>query len=159
METIHWTPIYREDLAIGNSTADVRLQDGSVETLHEINLGGLLTVRTRSVTLTAGASVSLSAMMLAGERIFGVTMKNTSALGASSGLTGVAIGDGTLVDRWGTQTTLTNGATTGPANFLNGDVPIYATDTAVILSAIGGNFDGTGTVDVQVHAFLLAHRS
>jgi hypothetical protein len=69
------------------------------------------------------------------------------------------VGDGTIIDRWGSLTTLTINYETTQGNFLTGDWPIYPSGASIIISALGGTFDGTGTIEVTAHTMQLTHRS
>ena len=159
LETVEFSLICEEDLDIGSGTRQVRLQDGSLVTAHQLSLPSLLIRRTRQVQATAGqAALTVASLLVPGAKVAGVTTQNLTRLGTSQGLTGVAIGDGTLMDFWGTQTTLTAGAQTTQADFRGQSWPTYPSGGNIILSALGGLFDGQGTLEVTVHYFLLPHR-
>lgn len=159
-ETVRLSLIYLEDLDVGVGTRDVRLFDNSIATLNKIHLGNLPQIRTTQIAATNGAaSVSASGLIRAGDRVLGVTLKIITGLGVTAGLTGINIGDGSTIDRWGLLTTLTTNTETSQANFLLPDWPIYASNTDVVLSAVGGTFDGTGTIEVTAHFMRLSHRS
>lgn len=107
--------------------------------------------------MAAAATRSVS-LIPAGLRVVAVTTEVLVGLGTTNGLTSVLIGDGTLTNRWGMQTTLTVGARTGQVDFGLQEWPTYVAATSVVLSALGGTFDTTGEVEVTVWGFPLTHR-
>jgi hypothetical protein len=100
-------------------------------------------------TINGASSLSATDAIPAGARVSGVFVTNVLAFGSSGGMTGYNVGDGATIDMWGANI-LTQGAVTDQADFHSGDTPIYPTATAVILSAIGGLFDGNGQAQVEV---------
>lgn len=166
VEVVEYSLICLEDLDIGTGTRSVHLADGSTVTLHQIPLGlpgssaVFLTLVTQTTMPGAGLpTVVLTGMIPAGARVAGITTEILTSLGTSQGLTSMAVGDSNSVSRWGTQTVLSQGAQTDQGDFESSDWPIYAGAADVILSALGGLFDGVGQVEVTVHYFLLTHRS
>jgi hypothetical protein len=108
---------------------------------------------TTSVTAAAGATVTATNLIPAKAFLIGVSTRITTTLGATSGTTGFNVGDVTDADRFGVQAAITAGSTTS-----NGDATADPTGWAlaarsVVLTAVGGNFDGTGAVRVTVHYF------
>ncbi len=159
-ETVRLSLIYLEDMDVGVGTRDVRLFDNSIATLNKIHLGNLPQLRTTTAAATnAATSLSLSGLIKAGDRILGVTLKITTGLGTSAGLTSIQVGDGTVQDRWGSLATLTVNTETSQADFPLSEMPIYPSDTNVVISAIGGTFDGTGVLQVTAHYMRLTHRA
>lgn len=157
METVRLSLIYLEDLDIGTGTRQVRLADGSLADLTRVSLPGFLALRTYRVTPTAGQAILPNLTnALPAARIAGVTTEILTTFGTSQGLTGFMVGDATIPDRWGTQTTLTAGAQTGDAQ---GDWPVYTAASDLIVSALDGLFDADGRLEVTVHYFILAHRA
>lgn len=160
IETVEYSLICREDLDIGSSTRSIELADGSTATLHQVSVASLLIPVTQTVVPSASAATAvLTGLIPAGARVAGVTTEILTTLGTSQGLTGVAIGDGTVIDFWGVQSTLTAGAQTDQGDFRNATWPMYASATNVVLSATDGLFDGVGEVEVTAWYFLLTHRS
>lgn len=160
IETVEFSLICREDLDIGSGTRDVELQDGSTATLHQVSLSSMFIPVTQTVVPSAASSTAvLNDLIPAGARVAGVTTEILTTLGTGQGLTGFAIGDGTVVNRWGTQATLTQGTQTDQGDFLDATWPLYAAATDVVLSATDGLFDGTGEIEVTCWYFLLTHRS
>jgi hypothetical protein len=100
-------------------------------------------------TINGASSLSATDAIPAGARVYGVFCTNTAAFGSTGGLTGYNVGDGTTVDMWGVNV-LTINAVTTQAGFHSGDLPVYSVATAVVLSAIGGLFDGSGSAQVEV---------
>ena len=160
IETVEYSLVTTEDLDIGTGTRSVHLADGGTVTLHQISLGALLLLSTRRIVPPPGAALAtLTDFITGGSRVFGVTTEILTSLGTSQGLSRVAIGDASSLNRWGEQPVLTSGAQTDQGDFQDGALPIYPEDTDVVLSAIGGLFDGTGHIEVTLHYFLLTHRS
>lgn len=79
--------------------------------------------------------------------MFGVTIRVTTAI---TGATSISIGDGTDADRWGASIAVALNTTTTGANFTINSVPIYPSDTSVVITGAGGNFSA-GVVRVTVH--------
>jgi hypothetical protein len=118
-----------------------------------------------TVQSTPGATLTAAALIPAGAAVLVVSTKILVGCGTSGGLTAFAIGDGALVDRWGVQTVLTAGALSGGSDATAGaqardaSFPRYPTAQAVVLTALGGTFDGTGEVEMAVQYLTLPHRS
>jgi hypothetical protein len=106
-----------------------------------------------STTLASvsGATVTATNIIPARANLIGVNTKVTVALGTGGGTTGYQVGDGADADRWGNITgTSTNTDTDG--NNATAD-PSGGWSTAarnVVLTANGGNFNGTGSIRVDV---------
>jgi len=142
-------------------TADFYVEEGTYDltfaktsytfqSLLNWTIGAPLPQTVTTVTsINGAATLSATDAIPAGARVYGVYVTNTVAFGATGGLTGYTVGDGTTVDMWGANV-LTLGAETGQRGFHSGDLPIYAAATAVILSGIGGLFDATGSAQVEV---------
>lgn len=122
--------------------------------VHPGNL--LITASTRTTPGTGLASVSLS-LIPAGARVWGVTCAVLTALGQSQGLTGFSVGDSLLVDRWGDTISPREGTETSMVDFNDGSLPIYPTADNVVISAVGGTFNGAGVLEVTAHYDLLTH--
>lgn len=102
-----------------------------------------------TVTPSAGAgTITVPNLVPLGYRVEGALVRIDTAFGASNGLTGIAIGDATAVDRWGTIG-LTAGLQTTQQAFHGADRPIAATAYTIILSAVGGTFDVAGSCTVR----------
>lgn len=159
MEVVNFSLIGLEDLDIGNGTRQVRLGDGALHTLHQIQLSSLLIPKTVRLSALSGDAVMSAPIIQAGMRVAGVTSQIIDAFGTSLGLTGLNIGDSITDDRWGTQATLTANAETDQGDFGDAEWPIYASGDNVLIHAVGGLFDGTGRLEITLWAFYLTHRS
>src|SRR2546428_373173 len=101
-------------------------------------------------SVNGAASLTAAALIPAGARVLTVSSKILVAFGTSGGLTGFAVGDGGIMDRWGVAAALTLTALTGcsdaPAAAQQHDssLPLYPTAPAVVISAIRGLFRRTG---------------
>ncbi len=106
---------------------------------------------TAAVTAASGATATATNLIPDGAFVIGVTTRVTTALGVTNGTTGYAVGDGTDPNRWGDivgtaiNTASTNADAT--ANFTGA----FTSANNVVLTAAGGNFDGTGVIVVTVH--------
>lgn len=100
---------------------------------------------------TAGATVTAAGLIPAGAVVVGVTTRVMTALGASGGTTGYRVGDGADADRWGAAAGVAAGTKTENANWTADTAPpIFLAAQDVVLTADGGNFDGTGVVAIDV---------
>jgi hypothetical protein len=128
----------------------------------------LLTVASQAaVQCTAGqAQLFTSTIIPALVQVFVVTtyVSGATSIGISQGLNGFAIGDATVIDRWGVQANLSIGALSGGTDASSGaqarltELMMYPNPQRVILTALGGTFDGTGTIDVAVQYLATPHR-
>jgi len=101
------------------------------------------------ITTSAGAgTITVPSLIPLGYRVEGAIVRITTDFGTSNGLTQIAIGDATAVDRWGVIG-LTTGTQTIQQNFHAADRPIAATAYSIILSALGGTFDSAGSCTVR----------
>lgn len=97
-----------------------------------------------------------------GDPVLVVSTKITATFGNSNGLTAIAIGDGTITDRWGIQTILNAGAISGSSDSFNafvrdGNLPRYPAPQRIYLTAIGGRFDNNGAIEVSAQYFHFVH--
>lgn len=106
-------------------------------------------VATTTLNSVSGATVTATNLIPAKARLDGVNTKVTIALGTGGGTTGYQVGDGSDADRWGNvtgtaTTTDTDGsdATADPGGYFNAA-------NNVVLTANGGNFNGTGSIRVD----------
>ena len=110
---------------------------------------GLYATAVQSLT-AAGASVATTTLIIPKySQLIGVTTRVNTALGTTNGTTGYLIGDGTDADLWGAITGTAVGTSSDSSNYtaLNALGP-SSVDRTVTLTAVGGNFDGTGVIDV-----------
>ena len=109
----------------------------------------------QAVTCAAGASVTTTISIPKYTHLIGVTTRVTTAIGESNGTTGYQVGDGTDPDLWGAITGVALGTTSDRTNFTAVDaLGPDGSDRTITLTAVGGNFDGTGVIEVC--AFYLA---
>lgn len=109
---------------------------------------GLRSVK-ETVTLI-GSSVSTFTLIIPKySQLIGVTTRVNTALGTTNGTTGYLIGDGTDADLWGAITGTAVGTSSDSSNYtaLNALGP-SSVDRTVTITAVGGDFDGTGVIDV-----------
>lgn len=121
--------------------------------------------RQAKATLSAvnGATATATNLIPAGALLFGVTTRINTALGTSNGTTGYTVGDGTDSDLWGGVTLVISGAATQPGGggsmtgyTATGAVGVmYTTAQSVVITATGGNFNGTGEIEVVAHYMIV----
>ena len=110
-----------------------------------------------TVTPTGGTAIATaSGLVPQGARLQGVTVLVSTALGVTQSLVSFHVGysfDGNLiVDAYGRDIALALNTTTTGADFTSSDMPIPTSGTGdIVLSAVGGLFDGTGAVKVRVY--------
>ncbi len=103
----------------------------------------------QAITAAAGATLVSTISIPKYSHLIGVTTRVTTALGTSNGTTGYTVGDGTDPDLWGVAATATEGTTTDAANYTAADaLGPDGSDRTITLTAVGGNFDGTGVIEV-----------
>jgi hypothetical protein len=158
-ETVRFSKICVEDLALGYGTRSVRLANQAVYNLAEIHLSAFFLLKRLTLSAVNGNAVlTWTAGYPALARIWGVTAKVLTGFGATGGLTGLLIGDGTLNDRWSrVAIALTLATETSQGDFSSSDTPIYASATDILVSAIGGTFDATGAIELACYYSLLRH--
>lgn len=117
--------------------------------------GGGMVVKVASTTLTSvsGASVTATSLVPARAQVIGVATYVTVALGTGSGTTGYTVGDGSDADRFGAVTGTSIGTDTDSSTDATADPRMtWSTSAAnIVITAAGGNFDGTGTIRVEVY--------
>ena len=102
-----------------------------------------------ALTATAGATKTSTITIPAYSQLIGVTTRVTTALGTTNGTTGYQVGDGTDPDLWGAITGTAIGTTSDHNNFTAiGALGPSATARTITLTAVGGNFDNTGVIEV-----------
>ena len=109
-------------------------------------------IATARATLSAvsGASVTATALIPAGAVVMGVTSKVTTSLGTGNGTTGYEIGTASDSDRWGAITGTAAGTASDNRDWTAGTIECFPAATNVIVTAVGGNFNGTGTIYLSV---------
>ena len=104
----------------------------------------------QALTAASGATVATTTLSIPKySHLIGVTTRVTTALGETNGTTGYTVGDGTDPDLWGAVTGVAIGTATAAPNYTAVDaLGPSATDRTVTLTAVGGNFNGTGVIEV-----------
>lgn len=160
-----WLNIVNTKL-FGESTAVIALRNGNGgsggvgATPHELRIYGSFASATayqrlstktlrEAVTAASGASVTTTISIPKFTHLIGVTTRVTTAIGTGNGTTGYQVGDGTDADLWGAITGTAQGTTSDRRDFTAVDAlgPDGA-DRTITLTAVGGNFDGTGVIEV-----------
>ncbi len=162
-----------EDTGIGQAAADqLSLIAGAIEGIRITEVNSIITVdidagdngtgqvgcltsiksNEQAITSSAAATLTATGLIPAGVFVIGITARVTTGFGTSTGLTDFDVGDGSDVDRWANSLGITAGTTMDLANNTSG--PFGATGTSalnVVLTAVGGNFDGTGVIQLIAH--------
>jgi hypothetical protein len=100
-------------------------------------------VRKVSAALS-GATASVAGLILAGSMILGIVARVTTL---TTGCTTIKIGDGTTANLWANALAVALGSTTSGVDFLSTFTPkMYAADTNVVLTAVGGGASFTAGV-------------
>lgn len=117
-----------------------------------------LALRSASTTLSGltGASVTATGLIPDGAVLVGVTSKILTTIGNSSGTTGFQLGTAVDADRFANAAgVLTAGSVTQNADWTAGGISMSIGATDVIVTALGGVFDGTGSIRIVVY-YLIA---
>lgn len=163
-----------------NSTTDVALRREAVGHLSLIGYGGENltkqhfsvyaqnqndgqvfcrgTIRSALVTLdnVSGATVTATGIIPARAKVLGVATSVGVALGTGGGTTGYTVGDGTDADRFGAVVGTAVGTHTDENDYTaNPELEANWSTSArnVVITATGGNFNGTGKIYVAVWYF------
>lgn len=105
---------------------------------------------TTTLTGVSGASVTASSLRPKGAFVVGVATTVTVALGVTNGTTGYTIGDGSDADRYGDITGTAIGTDSDNTDAVADPTGYQAAAGDVVITAKGGDFDGTGTIIVSV---------
>ena len=105
---------------------------------------------TTSVTAAVGATVTATSLIPAKANVLGVNTVVTTGLGTSTGTTGYAVGDGTDANRWGDVVGTAAGTDTDQTDATADPTGWFTAANNVVLTAAGGNFDGTGVILIDV---------
>jgi hypothetical protein len=108
-----------------------------------------------TASAVSGASVTLSGLIPDGALVLGVTTEIVTALGATNSTTGYTVGDGADADRWGVVAAITQGTVSSGTAVTSGTVSVFTAANDVVLTATGGDFDGTGAIRVHVHYIVV----
>ncbi len=112
---------------------------------------------TAKVTLSSvsGATVTASSLIPDGAVVIGVTTKVTTGLGTGSGTSGYTVGPASGDDdRWGSVSATAAGTSTDNRDWTATTIQAFTSAEDVKLTALGGNFDGTGVIDVSVQYLI-----
>jgi hypothetical protein len=150
----------------GVTAANIVFRENSVSNgeIHDLLTGGTAAKKTRfdngvaiayrqattTVTATSGAAVTATNLIPKGAFVLGVTTRVTTALGTGNGTSGYQVGDGVDDDRWGNVTGTAIGTDTDNSDATADWTGAFTAATSVVLTANGGNFDGTGVIRVTV---------
>jgi hypothetical protein len=105
-----------------------------------------------TLTATDGAlQLTASALAPANARLLGLTTEVLTTFGTSHGLTGLALGDATVADRWGISTALSATTTTNLRQAGSDTQMIAPAGYTVLVTAQGGAFSGTGSILVRLY--------
>jgi hypothetical protein len=105
-----------------------------------------------TLTATDGAlQLTASALAPANCRLLGLSTEILADFGTSKGLTALALGDGTLADRWGQATALTATTATNQQDFHSDTQPLAPPGYTVLVTAQGGAFDAQGQILVRLY--------
>ncbi len=107
-----------------------------------------ITYYSANVTAAVGATATATNLIPAKCSLIGIATRVTTQLGASTGTTGYAVGDGTDPNRWGDITGVAVGTSSGQADATADPAGWFGAANNVVLTAAGGNFDGTGVIRV-----------
>jgi hypothetical protein len=142
-----------DTLALRNSTTSetFRLYDTytSSTDYHRV------AIKTARATLASvnGATVTATALIPDGAVVVGVTTKVTVTISGGT-TTGFQVGTGGDPDRWGEAVALTAGTSLDNTNWTAGTIEAFTAATDVIVTAVGGNFTGTGTIYLSVQYLI-----
>lgn len=111
-----------------------------------------IAIATARATLSAvsGASVTATGLIPAGAVVMGVTSKVTTALGTTNSTTGYKIGTVADDDRWGDITGTAAGTSSDNRDWTSGTIECFPSATDIIVTAVGGDFDGIGEIYLSV---------
>jgi hypothetical protein len=105
-----------------------------------------------TLSAVSGASVTATTLIPDGAFLIGVTTRINTTLGVTNGTTGYTVGDGTDPDLWGAVVGTAAGTATKSSDFTAvGACGLYTAAQSVVITATGGNFNGTGAIEVVAH--------
>jgi hypothetical protein len=112
-----------------------------------------------AVTATANATLACtdnavvltaSSLVPANAKLLGVYVENLVAPGTSKGLSGYDIGSHGITDRWGANIGLSLNNKNTMGDFQIPEEPVSASAQDITIEARGGQFDGTGSIQVTI---------
>lgn len=145
--------IAAETAGTGTDDIDVNLVPAGTGCARVVAPNGVsanIKYATATVAAAAGATVTATNLIPDGAFLLGVVTRITVTLGNGGGTTGYQIGDGSDADRWGAIAARTAGTTSSNADATAAFTGSFIAANSVVLTAVGGNFDGTGTFRVTV---------
>jgi hypothetical protein len=152
------TKLYRDGAA--NTIAQRNGTSAQVKRIYDTYASSTdyhrLAIATARATLSGvtGASVTATAIIPDGAVVVGVTTKVTTGLGTGSGTTGYTVGDGSDVDRWGVVVGTASGTSSDNTNWTATTIQAFTAASDIVITASGGNFDGTGVIYVSVQYLI-----
>jgi hypothetical protein len=142
-----------ETAGTGTDNIDLNLAPAGTGAARVVHPNGVTTNIKYATTLLSalsGASVTATGLIPDGAFVLGVVTRITTTFGATGGTTGYQVGDGSDADRWGAIATITSGTTSNNANATANFTGAFTAANDVVITAVGGNFDGTGALRVTV---------
>jgi hypothetical protein len=114
-----------------------------------------LAIKTARATLASvnGATVTATNLIPDGAIVVGVTAKVTVTISGGT-TTGFQVGTAGDPDRWGEAVALTAGTSLDNTNWTAGTIEAFTAATNVIVTPVGGNFTGTGTIYLSVQYLI-----
>lgn len=108
-----------------------------------------------TLSAVSGATATAANLIPDGAFLIGVTTRINTGLGAGNGTTGYAVGTAADPNLWGDVAAITAGTASKSTDFTaTGASGLYIAAESVILTAAGGNFDGTGEIEVIAHYLI-----
>lgn len=132
----------------GNNAQEYRLYSNYVSPTNYRRLS----IKTVNITLSnvSGASVTASNFIPAGAFLIGITSRVATALGTANGTSGYSIGTAGDADLWGAIVGTAVGVSSDARDFTaSGAAGLFTIATNVVVTAAGGNFNGTGVIDLS----------
>lgn len=102
------------------------------------------------LTAAVGASITAVGIIPDGAIVIGIATEVTTALGTGSGTSGYRVGDGSDTDRWGVAAAVLIGTKTNNSNWTVTTVNLFTAAQNIVITADGGNFNGTGVIVLTV---------
>lgn len=109
---------------------------------------------TSTLSAVSGATATATNLIPAKANVMGVNTIVTAALGGGGGTTGYSVGDGSDADRWGAVTGTAIGTDTDGTDATADPTGWFTAANNVVITAAGGNFNGTGDIFIDVAYFI-----
>lgn len=144
-----------------DSAAGVLAQKSSTQAQTFNHYGSEITAGTRysrlaikhattTLASVSGATVTATNLIPAKANVLGVNTIVTVDLGTGGGTTGYTVGDGVDADRWGAKVGTVAGTDTDGNDATADPTGWFTAANNVVITATGGNFNGTGSIFVDV---------